>query len=369
MRSLVSTLTLALVTAVLASPIANGAQPEQSRLTGRVTDGSGAALPGATVTITGPGSSKPVVVVTDEVGQYQTPPIQPGTYGVTFEMSGFETRTSPTILLGPGEVFVLDRQLGLASLTETVTVTGEAPKPPLPPAAPLPPLRSRPQAVPVPRAMLASVCGPDKPADISYTVGHIAAHRDDPKRELYGPGDVLLVDVGGDTGLTAGQNFVVRRRFRYGDKSAPLKYATFGEHTAGLVQVVETTPDTSVVVVVYACGEFMAGDALEPFDPLPVVTARSEGSPRFDDPARIVFGEMGRVTSGPNQLMVIDRGFNQGVTRGQRLTIFRRSLGESGPATAVGDAVVIVTRPQSATIRIERVTDVVEVGDQVALHR
>lgn len=369
MRSPVSSLALAVLVATLAGPVAIGAQADQSRLTGRVTDGSGGALPGATVTMTGPGASRPVTVVTDEVGQYQTPPLPPGAYSVTFEMSGFETRTNPTIVLGPGEVFVLDRQLGLAALTETVTVTGEAPKPPPPPAAPLPPLRTRPQAVPVPKAMLASVCGPDKPADVSYTVGHIAAHRDDPRRELYGPGDVLLVDVGADMGMKAGQNFVVRRRFRYGDKSAPAKHATFGEHTAGLVQVVDTTPETSVVVVVYACGEFMAGDALEPFDPMPVVTAQAEGSPQFGDPARIVFGELGRVTSGPQQLMVIDRGFNQGVARGQRLTIFRRSMGERGPATSVGDAIVVVTRPQSATIRIERVSDVVEVGDLVALHR
>ncbi len=369
MRSLVSTLALALLAATLAASGAIGAQPEQARLTGRVTDGSGGALPGATVTITGPGASRPVAVVTDEVGQYQTPPLQPGTYAVTFEMSGFESRTNPTVVLGPGEVFVLDRQLGLAALAETVTVTGEAPKPPPPPPAPRPPMRTRPQTVPIPKPLLASVCGPDKAADFSYTVGHIAAHRDDPKRELYGPGDVLLLDVGADMGMKAGQNFIVRRRFRYGDKGVSLKQATFGEHTAGLVQVVEATPETSVAVVVYACGEFMAGDALEPFDPMPVVAAQSEGSPQFDDPARIVFGELGRVTSGPRQLMVIDRGFNQGVGRGQRLTIFRRSLGERGPAIAIADAVVVVTRSQSSTIRIERVTDVVEVGDLVALHR
>lgn len=367
MRSLVSALALAVFAAALAAPSVLGAQPEQARLTGRVTDGSGGALPGATVTITGPGASRPVIVVTNEVGQYQTPPLQPGTYAVTFEMSGFESRTNPTVLLGPGEVFVLDRQLGLAALAETVTVTGEAPKPPPPP--PLAPMRIRPKTVPIPKPLLASVCGPDQGADFSYTVGHIAAHRDDPKRELYGPGDVLLLDVGADMGMKAGQNFVVRRRFRYGDKGLSLKQATFGEHTAGLVQVVEATPETSVAVVVYACGEFMAGDALEPFDPMPVVTAQSEGAPQFDDPARIVFGELGRVTSGPRQLMVIDRGFNQGVGRGQRLTIFRRSLGERGPATAIADAVVVVARPQSSTIRIERVTDVVEVGDLVALHR
>lgn len=369
MRSLVSTLALGALVVALGAPVLLGAQAGQARLTGRVTDGSGGALPGATVTIAGPGLSKPVAVVTDEVGRSQTPPLAPGTYSVTFEMSGFETRTNPTVVLGPAEVFVLDRQLGLASLAETVTVTGDAPKPPPPAALPLPPIRPRPQTVPIPKAMLASVCGPDKPADVSYTVGHIVSHRDNRRRQLYGPGDVLLLDVGADTGMKAGQNFVVRRRFRYGDKGLSLKLATYGEHTAGLVQVVETTPETSVAVIVYACGEVMAGDALEPFEPMPVVTAQSGGSPQFDNPARIVFGELGQVTGGPRQLMVIDRGFNQGVGRGQRVTIFRKSKIDRGPVTTIGDAVVVVTRPQSATIRIERVTDVVEVGDLVALHR
>ena len=47
------------------------AQGDQARLTGRVTDESGAALPGATVMVTSEKSSKPMVVVTDNVGQYK----------------------------------------------------------------------------------------------------------------------------------------------------------------------------------------------------------------------------------------------------------------------------------------------------------
>ena len=139
-------------------------------------------------------------------------------------MSGFETRTNPAVVLRPGEVFVLDRQLSLASVTETVTVTGAAPDRRRRRATePLPPVRQRPQTVPIPKVLLASVCGPDKPADLDVTVGHIVGHRDDPKRELFGPGDILLLDVGTEMGMAAGQNFVVRRRFRTGDKGAPLK--------------------------------------------------------------------------------------------------------------------------------------------------
>ena len=95
-----------------------------------------------------------------------------------------KTRTNPSVVLGPGEVFILDRQLGLAQLTETVTVTGEVPKPP--PSAPLPPLRKQPKIIPVPKPLLASVCGPDKPGLEDVTVGHIVGHRDEARRELFG---------------------------------------------------------------------------------------------------------------------------------------------------------------------------------------
>ena len=67
--------------------------------------------------------------------------------------------------------------------------------------------------------------------------------------------------------------------------------------------------------------------------------------------------------------MVIDRGAAQGAERGQRLTVFRRSLGERGPVVQVADAIIIAVRPESATIRIERASDAVTIGDLVALHR
>lgn len=361
----------AIVFASAPEPLVLAAQADQGRFSGRVTDSSGGALPGATVTVTSTRLSKPVVVVTDGVGQYATPPLAPDTYAITFEMPGFESRVSPTVILRPGEVFILDRQLDLASLTETVTVTGAAPPPPPEPAPEEPrrPLRARPQPIPVPRPVLASVCGPAIEEDASTALGHVVTHRDDPRRELYGNGDVLVLDVGADMGMKAGDNFVVRRRFRYGDKGAPLKQATYGQHTAGLIQVVEATPATSVAVVVYVCGELMAGDSVEPFDPLPVVAAKASGEPMFDDPARVVFGAFGQQLGAPSQLMVIDRGGSQGVERGQRLTIFRRTPDSPGPVVRVGEGIVVVARPQSATIRIDRASEAVEVGDLIALHR
>ena len=67
--------------------------------------------------------------------------------------------------------------------------------------------------------------------------------------------------------------------------------------------------------------------------------------------------------------MVIDRGIMQGVQRGQRLTIFRHAPGSPGMHVSIGDGVIIAVRADSATLRIDRTTDAVTVGDMVALHR
>lgn len=356
--------------ALLALPPSLLAQETRATVTGRVTDGSGGALPGATVTIAPEdGVAAQAVAITDNVGQYLSPPLAPGTYRITVELAGFTTATRRAVVLRPGDVFLLDQVLTVASLTESVEVVAAAPKPP----PPVPPLEfepePRPTIVPVPKDVLASVCGPGRATDTSLTIGKLLALRDEPKRTIYGNGDVLVLDVGSDIGLVPGQNLVVRRRFRVGDKGLPRTSANSGEQTAGLIQVVETSPLSSIAVVVYTCGELFAGDAVEPFDALPVMTVAATGAPQYDDPAHIVLGEHGQTLGAARQLMVIDRGAAQGAARGQRLTVFRRALGDRGPVQAIADAVIVAVRPDSATIRIERTRDAVSVGDLVALHR
>lgn len=342
-------------------------QVEQGRVTGRVTDESGAALPGVTVSVVSM-TLAPVVLVTDQVGRYTSPPLPAGTYTVVFELAGFETRARPNIELRPGDIVTVDSHLAVGAFKETVQVVAEAPPAPPPPphfTAPKPP-----QIIPVPREVLASVCGPGQAEGFALTVGRIVGHRDEKNRTLFGTGDLLVLDAGDGAGVTTGQNYVVRRRFRTGGATpSSARAAVTGVQTAGLIQVVETTPKHSLAAVVYSCGELWAGDTVEPFDPLPLLGAVEGGEPRFDEPAHVIFGENGRYMGAPRELMVIDRGTAQGAERGQRVTIFRRPQGESGPVSMVADAIVIAVRSDSATIRIERASDAVLIGDMAALHR
>jgi hypothetical protein len=344
------------------------AQTGQSRVAGRVTDGSGGALPGATVTIVPAGSPfpQPVEVTTAAGGEYLTPWLPPGDYALTFTLSGFDSRSVSKLKLIAGETLALDVQLSVAALKETVEVTAPFLPPPDPPKpAPPPP---RPRANPVDPEILASVCGPRQSPDYSIAVGQIVGRGDDPLRGLIGPGDLVQLSAGESQGLTAGQNLVVRRRFQTGERWVSKKVATFAEQTAGLVQVLEVHPQSSVAMVVYQCGELIAGDSVEPYQPQLAVATQAGGTPKFDEPARIITGEDGQEMGAVRQMMVIDRGIMQGVARGQRLTIFRRMSGDR-PPVMLGDGVVVAVRSDSATFRIERAKDAITVGDLVAIHR
>ena len=67
-----------LVFALFASPLA--AQETTGKIDGRVTDAQGLAVPGATVTVTGPQGSKNST--TDAEGRYSIPFLTPGVYGL-----------------------------------------------------------------------------------------------------------------------------------------------------------------------------------------------------------------------------------------------------------------------------------------------
>jgi hypothetical protein len=357
------------IAAILACSAGLTAQTNQARVTGQVTDGSGLALPGVTITLTSRTSSeqKPVELTTEAKGNYVSPWLVPGEYAVTFALTGFDSRSIGSVLLQAGETLRLDQQMSVAPLKETVEVVAPFLPPPAPPK-PLPP-PARPHANPVDKEILASVCGPRQSTNLSLAVGHIAGRSDDPHRGLIGPGDIIQLDAGENQGIETGQNLVVRRRFPTGDPYAPKKLATFGEQTGGLVQVVETRPDSASAIVVHLCSELVAGDSVEPYQPQLAVATRTDGTPRFDEPAKIILGEHGQTMAAAKQMMVIDQGIMHGVASGQRLTIFRRVAGDHSPAITIGDGVIVAVRADSATFRIERATDAITVGDLVAIHR
>jgi hypothetical protein len=82
----------------------------------------------------------------------------------------------------------------------------------------------------------------------------------------------------------------------------------------------------------------------------------------------VLLGNERRQMGSAGSFMVVDRGRDQGVTSGQRLTVFRASF-PAGPVERVAEATVVAVAEGSATIRIDSSRDAVYVGDLVAVHR
>ncbi|MEO6258810.1 MAG: TonB-dependent receptor [Thermoanaerobaculia bacterium] len=97
-----------------------------ARIDGTVTDNTGSAVPGATVTATNVGTNGARVAITDSKGSYTLTPLPVGNYRVQVELSGFKV-SSTQATLNVNQVARIDFKLEVGGVGETVTVTAAAP--------------------------------------------------------------------------------------------------------------------------------------------------------------------------------------------------------------------------------------------------
>lgn len=111
----------------LAQPAA-GQGTAPASIIGQVKDGTGAVMPGVTVTATSPALQvRQMVAVTDEHGEYRLTPLPIGIYSVSYELPGFQTLQQQDVRLTVGFVARLDQVLKVGGVAETVTVQGNSP--------------------------------------------------------------------------------------------------------------------------------------------------------------------------------------------------------------------------------------------------
>ncbi|MDP3716533.1 MAG: carboxypeptidase regulatory-like domain-containing protein [Acidobacteriota bacterium] len=104
-----------------------GGASSTGTIQGRVSDSQGAVLPGVTVTATSPSMPGVQTAVSSENGNYRFPAVPPGSYTLAFELAGFNTLRREGIQISLGFTANVNVELALATLQETVTVSGQSP--------------------------------------------------------------------------------------------------------------------------------------------------------------------------------------------------------------------------------------------------
>jgi hypothetical protein len=112
--------------AVLALPLIAAAQDTRGKISGTVRDDAG-VVPGASVKITNVDTNVSQNLTTNGSGYFEASFLNPGTYAVGVQMTGFKAVVRDRIALGVGEQLTVPFVLEVGQITEQVIVTSEAP--------------------------------------------------------------------------------------------------------------------------------------------------------------------------------------------------------------------------------------------------
>src|SRR6187397_1960059 len=110
-----------------AAALPAGAQTAAGEITGIVNDQAGAAVPGATITVTETRTNRQRVTVSTGGGVYTAPSLAPGEYRLDLELAGFTPLRREGIRLATGEKARIDVDLSIGNLSEQITVLADAP--------------------------------------------------------------------------------------------------------------------------------------------------------------------------------------------------------------------------------------------------
>ncbi len=102
------------------------AQVLYGSLVGNVTDQTGSAAPGATVTVLNASTNFSRSTTTDEAGAYSISALPPGVYKVRISLAGFQEQVASDVSITLNNVTRVDGRLQLGAVQETVSVTAEA---------------------------------------------------------------------------------------------------------------------------------------------------------------------------------------------------------------------------------------------------
>jgi hypothetical protein len=120
-------LRLAVLLVLILLPAFARAQAVSGTILGTVTDSTGSVMANAKVTVLNEGTGLERVAQTDPQGEYTVSNLPPGRYSVVAELRGFKTLTQSNIAVGVDQKIRIDVKLEVGAMTESVSVTAEAP--------------------------------------------------------------------------------------------------------------------------------------------------------------------------------------------------------------------------------------------------
>ena len=115
-----------LLIASMAAPVLVAQTSTSGAIEGKITDSSGAPLPGVTVEVTSPNLQGTKTEVSDAKGMFRFSLLPPGTYSLTASLAGFSPTRQPNIAVGLSRTTTLDVRMS-AAVSEQITVTAAAP--------------------------------------------------------------------------------------------------------------------------------------------------------------------------------------------------------------------------------------------------
>lgn len=118
---------LVLAVAVMATAKPALGQIQTGSIIVKAVDDQAAVMPGASVTVMSPVLPREITGVTDASGVYQLPGLTPGTYTVKLALDGFQSVIREDIVVRQGQSAIVEIQLKVGGLAETVTVQGDSP--------------------------------------------------------------------------------------------------------------------------------------------------------------------------------------------------------------------------------------------------
>jgi outer membrane receptor protein involved in Fe transport len=112
---------------LVAASVAVAQTNTSGAVVGRVTDSSGASVPGVTIELRSPALQGTKVAVTDANGEFRLSLLPPGQYTLTASLEGYAPLSQSNLAVGLNRTTTLELDMRPSSLSESITVTAAAP--------------------------------------------------------------------------------------------------------------------------------------------------------------------------------------------------------------------------------------------------